>query len=41
LSLQKYSKLYSLIPSWNGGNASNQIESRPLQSNNKLVVKVA
>ena len=40
LCFQKFSKSSSLVPSWNGGNASNQIKSLPLLIHNKSVVKL-
>lgn len=40
LCLQKFSKSSSLVPSWNGGNVSNQIKSLPLLIYNRSVVKL-
>ena len=40
LCLEKFSKSSSLVPSWNGGNASKQIKSLPLRIYNKSVVKL-
>ena len=40
LCFQRSSKTDSIVPSWNGGNASNQIKSLPPQVNNELVVKL-